>query len=671
MSKKPLLLWLTLAILTTNVISNKHNFLTTRNKNDINLRQLKQDLYNEKLFDRDISDILDEKYNDSFLTVESTLNEVEIYIKGKISKVNPSLEIEVINFQNLNEGDNSLELKITKAEFNKIIKIDLVNVRLSISDRLKRIQKFILENDLDESTLTTASSYRDVLDLIIPKIMEIDNEAKVSVDEIQQKLDEGDNFIDLIININQAKIIVPIKVNNVQLSNFERLKNAYENFNGKKYENTLNLTVSSDIKIIWDFVIAEINEFDPLIVVTPLMENQELKVGDNSLYLKLSIDDQERIIQVVFQNIELSPKQELEALANQIAAKNFDGSKLTTKNTVLDLFKLLEIELLKINPEFVIELNAKADVNQNLIFNKNMLDIVVKLKDESRNLKVTFENVCMATQDMLKEIVKELQEKVTQTVNLNIDNTQKDAIDKIMPLLKAINPQAKLKLSKDFESNKNLIEGQNEIQFEIEIENEIIPVNIKLNNVRSLNFWIIQDFKKALQDEKNNLFVDLNTLNTKTQAFNKIVDFAKSFNSDIKLTLTDKKKATLLLETANSVTFKIKVNNLEEEFDFMIDKIKLSQYHLNLKLIMLLKNVEGSSLTTNNFMFETLPLINDVIAELAKEYDFTIRLYYEAIYKKTKLVVNTNIIIIEKIANNKETPKKILLSAIVKNVKKK
>lgn len=467
----------------------------------------------EKDFLEEISNKLaNYEVDGSKFTTDNTYGDLLNYLKDwvKNSDEYRNIKIDLINGENwkekLKENENIIDFNISILKDNKEVKIKVINVKLSDSDILNKIDTKFNNKECDLSNLETDNTYEDALNEIRSEILkEFPNAKVVLTDNSDKKLVENENEIKINVEINGIKKDIVVRGINVKLSNNDRIDNLISKINEKQDIDGSSLTTNHNLTDGLNLIRQYIGELDPEAIIN--LENskfaiKKLNENDNSISITIILNGLTRTISVNVNNVKLCDYDVMNNIIKKLSNDQIDGSQLTTDNTYNDALELVKSKIAELyKEEFTVEFENDIIATEKLLEDVNDIVINVKIKEEERLIKLKVVNVKISTAARIQNIIKILKEN-NQNINSKFQSDQQisELLQELQEQVKKIDPEATIKINEDL-LNHNLRDIKM-VNVTIKVNDKEEGFNYSISSVKLSNKDLFDEIERMSKDFK-------------------------------------------------------------------------------------------------------------------------------------------------------------------------
>lgn len=564
----------------------------------------------------------------STLTTENTNEDLLKLILPLIKEIDPNVEVSIADEDDLElaleEGTNKIIVNIKSGNLIKRQEFSITNVQKSEKDFLEEISNKLINLEIDGSNFTTDNTYGDFLNYLKDWIKNSDEYRNIKIDLIdgenwKAKLKENENTIDFDISILKNNKAVKIKLINVKLSDSDIVNKIATKFNDKEYDLGSLETDNTYYDALNEIKSEIIKQFPNAKVVLIDDSDQKLKENENDIKINIEINGIKKDIIIKGINVKLCNNDRIDNLINKINEKqNIDGSTLTTNHNLTDGLNLIREYISELDTEAIINLENSKFAIKKLNENDNSLSITIILNGLTRTISVNVNNVKLCDYDVMNNIIKKLSNDQIDGSQLTTNNTHNDALELVKAKIKELYAED---FTVEFENNdisdEKLLEDVNDIVINVKIKEEERLIKLKVVNVKISTEARIQNIIKYLK-EKNQI------INNKFQSDQQMDELLKELQEQVKKIDPDatlKISEELLshnLRDIKVINIGVKINDKEEDFNYSISSVKLSNKDLFEEIEKISKDFNVSNLTTDNVQQDILVAFRTALESLIK-----------------------------------------------------
>ncbi|WP_342263100.1 MULTISPECIES: hypothetical protein [unclassified Spiroplasma] len=607
-------------------------FKQEENQDLINVNTVKEELDGSLIYGEGLT---------SANTIADAFNQWVDEFDALYDEVKFSLDPSVDGTEKLQEDENTFVIKISSGKEWATIVGGVTGVELLDEDRLNNFEKH-LENPIDGSALNTGQTHSDALDFLIDKLSNFDNFVEITLTNLSvdgSKKLTVNSKINITIKSNDVKRSKEVIINNIKLSHHDRLSIVSTQLKETIIDGASlnsNQTYNDALQLIAN----KVKTLDIGATVTLVKESLNTKLVGNENLIKVivTIGDQYETIEVKVNNVTLSDEDRIQKIIKEVLNNPIDGSSLNTDNNMAKALTLVATKIKAIDKDIKVSLAKPENGTTKLIENNNLFNVILQLNKIKETIGISINDVKLSASDRLKALKIELQNKVIDGNILTTDNTVHDAFDKLIkPEIERIVKQATITLVDNGKVKLN--SNENLIKVKVELEGKTEEISFKVVAVNLSNKDRVENLVTKIKDKK----FDGSSFDT-TKTNKDLLEFIKLeialLDDKISVVLKDPNIiANKIVSPENRLVLLVKLGEVTREVAIKVDNVKLSSADRLENIFNKFNNkeIDGSSLTSDNTFTETLPLISDEIK--AEDKDITIKLV-----ENGALDINENII---------------------------
>ncbi|WP_342263101.1 MULTISPECIES: hypothetical protein [unclassified Spiroplasma] len=585
----------------------------------------------------------DKKIDGSSLTTDNKVKDTLSLIKQEIEKYDQNVTITIsdnnILDNNLVVDENKIVVTIKSGKKVQKIIVAVTGVVISDADKVKEFISKITTNTIDGSSLTTADTVKNALDLIKEKYPD-SGVIFLLPDNINpnSKLKET-NDIRVVIKSGDKSAETNFIVKNVKLTDSDRLDKIINGFDNKEIDGS-KLTTNDAIEKIANQIKDQISQFDKNAQVEFIGDPiSKLKPDDNSLTFKIKINNEEKEVTVKVTGVIKSTEDKINEIINAFKDKKIDGSSLTTANKVNDSLSLILAKIRENNPKAIAKITNINVATSKLKENENSFKITIILDGIEKEIEVTVEKVKLSPVDLIDKAIDKFKEEKIDGSGFTTDQTYEEALKIVQEQLDKIAPGTTVELLDKNEKDKKLTKDDNEIKVLIKTDNDAKPTVITITKITVSDKDIIKKIKEQIEKDKDMLIIDATTNETIGDVINRLKQIANETDKNVKI-VTDMDLNQKLDAKDNKISFKIVSGKESKGVIIDLGGVKISNEDILKQVQDKLKQMDGSSLTSGDSKEKTIVLVKKLLKDLIKEYGIGIKLLYPKTDANKKLTVN-------------------------------